>query len=408
MMDFFQMGMFGWTCCENAGRNGSNRDLPDDWAVHCEESTLSEHEVWRRSSARHLSADKRIVFQSREPTMEIPADARSDYTEAVTERLISLTEGSLASDAGDVSVHESFSKSEGADLVSESSPSTKCSEVGDAAWRSSSSLQIDEGTPTGVDSMSTSCQSALLQTRFVASEAAPSFERLVTDDSATTAKSANVISSSSADSSKAVIILDWDDTLCPTTWAMNLVESAKSEEELVKMEMEYARQLEEHSAAVVEFLRAARAVARVAVVTLASEEFFQRSAETFLEGARISELFEELGVKVYFAKRPANCNTNAEVAAKREAMKRCLANLYPSYGVWHGARWNVLSIGDSEIELTAIKQAVSSRWRKSKSLCKTCKLEPQPCLSTLTMQLQQVAPQLGAMVAMDKDFDRHC
>eukprot|EP00439_Symbiodinium_sp_Y106_P069655 s2599_g12.t1 len=64
------------TCCENAGRNGSNRDLPDDWAVHCEESTLSEHEVWRRSSARHLSADKRIVFQSRKPTMEIPADAR--------------------------------------------------------------------------------------------------------------------------------------------------------------------------------------------------------------------------------------------------------------------------------------------------------------------------------------------
>ncbi|CAE7026528.1 unnamed protein product, partial [Symbiodinium sp. CCMP2456] len=356
MMDFFQMGMFSWTCCENAGRNASNRDLPDDWAVHSEESTLSEHGVWRRSSARHLSADKRIVFQNREPTMEIPADARSDYTEAVTERLISLTEGSLASDCGDA---------EGADLASESSPSTKCSEVGDAAWRSSSSLQIDEGTPTGIDSMSTSCQSTVLPTRFVKAETAPTFQRLVTNDSATTAKSANVTSTSSADSSKAVIILDWDDTLCPTTWAMNLVESAKSEEELVKMEMEYARQLEEHSAAVVEFLRAARAVARVAVVTLASEEFFQRSAETFLEGARISELFEELGIKVYFAKRPANCNTNAEVAAKREAMKRCLANLYPSYGVWHGARWNVLSIGDSEIELTAIKQAVSSRWRKS-------------------------------------------
>ncbi|OLP91949.1 hypothetical protein AK812_SmicGene26298 [Symbiodinium microadriaticum] len=407
MMDFFRMGMFSWTCCENAGRNASNRDSPDDWTVHREDSTLSEHGVWRRNPARHLSADKRIVFQNREPTMEIPADARSDYTEAVTERLISLTEGSLASDCGDASVLESFAKSEGADVVSESSPSTKCSEVGDAAWRSSSSLQIDEGTPTGMDSIATSCQSTVLPTRMEVSEAAPTFERLVTSDSATTAKSANVSSTSSADS-KAVIILDWDDTLCPTTWAMNLVESAKSEEELMKMEMEYARQLEEHSAAVVDFLRAARKVARVAVVTLASEEFFQRSAETFLEGARISELFEELGIKVYFAKRPANCNTNAEVAAKKEAMKRCLANLYPSYGVWHGTRWNVLSIGDSEIELTAIKQAVSSRWRKSKSLCKTCKLEPQPCLSTLTMQLRQVAPQLAAMVAMDRDFDRHC
>ena len=42
------------------------------------------------------------------------------------------------------------------------------------------------------------------------------------------------------------------------------------------------------------------------------EEFFWQSSSTFLEGVHVKELFEELGIEVYFAERPAQMTFPAE------------------------------------------------------------------------------------------------
>ncbi|CAJ1330613.1 unnamed protein product [Effrenium voratum] len=92
---------------------------------------------------------------------------------------------------------------------------------------------------------------------------------------------------------------DWDDTLCPTSWALEQIRNCPDTAALLEAEKAHTEQLDAHAAAVVALLRAARSCARVAVVTLATKEFFTQSAETFLEGARIKELFRELGAGAF-------------------------------------------------------------------------------------------------------------
>eukprot|EP00440_Ansanella_granifera_P069244 gb/GFBE01075121.1/.p1 GENE.gb/GFBE01075121.1/~~gb/GFBE01075121.1/.p1 ORF type:complete len:568 (+),score=86.62 gb/GFBE01075121.1/:1-1704(+) len=202
----------------------------------------------------------------------------------------------------------------------------------------------------------------------------------------------------------AVIIFDWDDTLCPTTWALDIIKKAKNEAELAKIEQAHAPELAEHVVAVEQLLRAARSVARVAIVTLATPDFWKRSAETFLDGLNVKDLFPELGIKVYYATRqPRSSDIKPETVAKKKAMAKCLGHLYPAVSA-RGVRWNVLSIGDSAIEQEALKQLLSDR--SSSPLCKTLKFTTEPSLEQLTRQVQAVTPHLPEMVAHMKDFDR--
>merc|ERR1719188_591353 len=78
------------------------------------------------------------------------------------------------------------------------------------------------------------------------------------------------------DPDNAVIIFDWDDTLCPTWWA-----SAASglEDNAVRLDVDLHRaELHQHTATVMTILRAAKEVARVGVVTLATREWVTSSS----------------------------------------------------------------------------------------------------------------------------------
>mmetsp|Transcript_15864 Transcript_15864/g.37465 ORF Transcript_15864/g.37465 Transcript_15864/m.37465 type:complete len:419 (-) Transcript_15864:15-1271(-) len=407
------LGAFwSWTCCGKATDTAPRVDFLDEEPVVCQETALRSGVLGRPVVA--LPSDKVACYAADviEPswplsTVSTAPDLRSDYTDAVTEPLISepwIGEGSF------LSLRES-SKTE--DMASES-PSTKCSEVGDdvsmgfSSSPGASPCTIDEGPPSGAESVASVCSGVSLRKHGIRSEGdvpATPFIGVAfkSEEGTSSAQSSKASPSLTADSSKAVIIVDWDDTLCPTTWAMNLVESAKAEEDLAELEEAFSEQLEQHCVAVVKFLRAARAVAHVAIVTLASEDFFEQSAETFLEDVRVKELFTELGIKVHFAKRSGVAGSNPDVAAKMEAMKQSLSDAYPSSRLGHTARWNVLSVGDSEIEMKAIKQVLASRWRRP--LCKTVKFDSRPSLSTLTEQLQKLTPQLPAMVGCSTSFD---
>eukprot|EP00434_Breviolum_minutum_P020012 symbB.v1.2.017654.t1/scaffold1373.1/size231899/19 len=120
----------------------------------------------------------------------------------------------------------------------------------------------------------------------------------------------------------AVILVDWDDTLCPTSWVFEQIRRCPDNKALAAVEKSSGPLLDEHSKAVVAFLRAAHACAQVAVVTLATEEFFHQSATTFLENVRVSDLFKELGIEVHFAERPSQMSFPAEIDAKKKASFR--------------------------------------------------------------------------------------
>ncbi|CAJ1388623.1 unnamed protein product [Effrenium voratum] len=324
-------------------------------------------------------------------TYQLPLKAASFRTaSAIQEQVRNLSKGSRGSAARNLSKGSSSGRS------------TK-------AWQEVRPEESLPGFPLLIPS--TEKRSKSLSTRSTARSTAESLKRAVDSvgtNSGGTGPSADGKSpwspgtsrSFSKSSKDAVIIFDWDDTLCPTSWALEQIRNCPDTAALLEAEKAHTEQLDAHAAAVVALLRAARSCARVAVVTLATKEFFTQSAETFLEGARIKELFRELGIKVYFAERAQETNKATEVAAKSQAMTQCLSHLYGSQLM----RWNVLAIGDSTVELEALKKVLAGKWRTP--LCKTLKFDARPSLDQLTTQIQTVTPHLADMMACSKDFDR--
>jgi len=205
------------------------------------------------------------------------------------------------------------------------------------------------------------------------------------------------------DPGNAVMIFDWDDTLCPTWWASS---ASGLDDTTVRLDVELHREeLRQHSAAVEAILRTARSVARVGVVTLAKREWLNASFKRLFPDLDVEALFEELGIQVYCAvlNRSARNSspTQAPILAKKKAMSKCLQNLYRSRS--SQLRWNVTSVGDSSIEQHALKELLKENSRGT--VCKTVKFAADPTLQQLTCQLETLTPHIPRIVSYPKDFD---
>lgn len=89
--------------------------------------------------------------------------------------------------------------------------------------------------------------------------------------------------------------------------------------------------------------------------------------------------------------------------AKRRDMATCLEKFYSTPGQ---VRQNVISIGDSEAEQNAVKEALPRTGnRKMDSLCKSVNLLMRPTLSQLGNELKILLVWLSYMVKYEKDFD---
>mmetsp|Transcript_41929 Transcript_41929/g.98332 ORF Transcript_41929/g.98332 Transcript_41929/m.98332 type:complete len:602 (+) Transcript_41929:89-1894(+) len=196
----------------------------------------------------------------------------------------------------------------------------------------------------------------------------------------------------------AVIIFDWDDTLCPTFWAG----SHRSTEAL-----EAARvQLLEHARCVRAILHSARAVARVAIVTLATNDWVKASARRYLPTLDLEEILRDLDITVHSAtlnlRNGSRGHNDPRVVAKKRAMASCLKRMYG----WSSVPWNVVSIGDSTIERTALQELLADQDTSRRKLCKTVKLDTDPSLEDLTSQIKMLSPLLREMVLEERAFDR--
>lgn len=208
----------------------------------------------------------------------------------------------------------------------------------------------------------------------------------------------------------AVIMFDWDDTLLPTWYITDVVRPclAKRDEPL-SPSSPFWEPLAAHARAVAAMLTAARQVARVAIITLAQRPWVDHSADIFLPELHLSELLIELDIPVYYAREhvvrgqayAARMDEGVDMfmVAKRNAMVKCLRHIGPK----HVARLHVLSIGDSSVELQAIKEVL---WSSDEdSLCKTVKLMSDPPVQHLTDELQVITSWICQMVSYDQDFD---
>jgi len=200
----------------------------------------------------------------------------------------------------------------------------------------------------------------------------------------------------------AVILLDWDDTLCPSTWALR--KTGKTEAQLSRLAQENYMALRALTLAVEEALRLARSVARVAIVTHANAVWWRLSSHLF-PGVDVKALLEQLGIEIHYAaKSPCGTQDDCEwmaVMSKKKAMMKCLQQFYSQST---STKWNVLSVGDSHIEGKALQEL--ARERGSLMLGKTVKLMTEPSIGDLVAQLRALGPELEAMMKLPEGFHR--
>lgn len=213
-----------------------------------------------------------------------------------------------------------------------------------------------------------------------------------------------------------VILLDWDDTLFPTSH----MERARRG----RVAHEKSSALRLHARLVEATLRHARALGRVAIITLAQRGWVLQSAAQFLPGLDLPTLLQELDIPVYYAlehvsRDVAHLATSRSRArevlregadvwqrCKRAAMEKCLRRICRRR---QQLRLNVVSVGDSRIEQSALKAVLwsptAAKLPAGDHPCKTVKLAEAPTLDHLGDQLLSLSRSLPDIVAQREDFD---
>lgn len=209
-----------------------------------------------------------------------------------------------------------------------------------------------------------------------------------------------------------LIVLDWDDTLFPTSYVCKVVRPCEASDPSFTLQGSiFSEALRHHAELVRKTLIAAREFGSVAIVTLATREWFEESVRRYLLGLDLRELFEELDIPVYYSRDYLTPRYKAKLllctdksidsftVCKTMSMAKLLRRKRHNFGQVR----NVLSIGDSTTEQDAIKDAI---WRcNDPPLCKTMLLVPEPALDVLGGQLESITTWMQDMITCDSDFD---
>lgn len=227
---------------------------------------------------------------------------------------------------------------------------------------------------------------------------------------------------SSGPDEQTLIVFDWDDTLMPTSYVKANVENYWAPSQLAS-DSPILVPLRQHAETVAAILRAARAVGRVAIVTLSKKPWVHDSAEKFLPGLDLKALLEELGIPIYYGLDHVH-STVARLAqtqqgisqlqqggvdvleaCKRGAMAKCLRKVCGK----NTLQLNVLSVGDSDVEKKAIKDLLwfptPNQLPPGEHLCKTIKFMEEPTVQQLGDQLRVLRSRLVDMVSHREDVD---
>eukprot|EP00747_Dinoflagellata_sp_TGD_P089888 gnl/TRDRNA2_/TRDRNA2_164488_c0_seq2.p1 gnl/TRDRNA2_/TRDRNA2_164488_c0~~gnl/TRDRNA2_/TRDRNA2_164488_c0_seq2.p1 ORF type:complete len:326 (-),score=45.75 gnl/TRDRNA2_/TRDRNA2_164488_c0_seq2:24-1001(-) len=240
-----------------------------------------------------------------------------------------------------------------------------------------------------------------------------------------------------------IILFDWDDTLCPSTWirdnrpTLSFFKPAPDDEK-------YQKPLRELQKQVYAVLDLALKMGKVIIVTNAMETWVETSCRHFLP--ELLPLVNQ--IPVIYARSIFDVHTCEGAKAKGNDSKSVLPGMYPATGLnkltsSHGAnvqlaqqqydemapqRWkeiafqqeisgfysrysnqswkNVISIGDSIFERDAVRRVVMARPNVKKTCrTKTAKLLDEPEIDELIAQVRVIHDALGLMVQFDGNLD---
>jgi len=229
-----------------------------------------------------------------------------------------------------------------------------------------------------------------------------------------------------AEPTQTMIILDWDDTLFPTSEAFD-------HWNMPELTAEQERQIEEWREALTEFLEEACSLSHmVAIITNSRRPWVTDCVKRFAPdllpifmrrhcAPRVVYAFETLDLKKQLKSQCMNLRpvkhreidlvTRSEeeyreerTQAKYQAMKVLATEFYSQYS---GQTWkNILSMGDMSYEHDAVQELTFRRvHRKEKIHTKAIILPTEPTLSELNHQLKVSRHLLKAYVKFDGDLD---
>mmetsp|Transcript_29651 Transcript_29651/g.84714 ORF Transcript_29651/g.84714 Transcript_29651/m.84714 type:complete len:302 (-) Transcript_29651:59-964(-) len=194
---------------------------------------------------------------------------------------------------------------------------------------------------------------------------------------------------------KTVTIFDWDDTLFPTTW---LREQGLLGEQAAVTPAHDAR-LEALARLVAATLEAAKTRGGVAIVTNAEQGWVEMSCEEAMPSLQP----HLAGVRVISAssRHKRRC-PSAPTAWKCLAFAELVAEFYGSSGQSDATpRRNIISVGDSEHEMKALKRVATT----TACLAKCLKFCPRPSLEQLAGQHRELARFADDVVDHEGDLD---
>lgn len=223
-----------------------------------------------------------------------------------------------------------------------------------------------------------------------------------------------------------VIIIDFDDTIFPTTafrnrvWFRTWMSAKGTEPEIAEEDKAW---LLEFDLAAATMLRECMDIASVTCVTLAARPWVTRCLETFLPACHAA--FQDHKVEVYYAREEKNVRRQAKgrtesneedmannegvyVRQKMKAMEKVCKKAYGT-GSWK----NVLSIGDGPAERCALQDIgfshsnpVSKKSGQQKFFrIKTLKMLEEPTCEQLTTELKLLTSWIYPIVQADHDID---
>lgn len=214
------------------------------------------------------------------------------------------------------------------------------------------------------------------------------------DDSCETSPSTSTTTEKSSESSsKTTAILDWDDTICPST---HLASLGLRVDDPSALPPSLQRQLEQLEVAVINIVEEALRFGQVVIITNAEAGWVELSGRRFLP--RVVSFINSHDIKVVSARTSFESDfPDAPSSWKMAAFSQEVAVMFPNED-----ELNVLVLGDSMSERDAA-HALSSRLPNSR--VKTVKFVERPSIDQLMRQVQLVAQSLPDLATYASSFD---
>jgi hypothetical protein len=200
--------------------------------------------------------------------------------------------------------------------------------------------------------------------------------------------------------SDALIILDWDDTLCPTSY----IWSDKELQWDKPASPEKIEVLKRHAMAAEALLRLASSLGTVCIITLAQDPWVSMSIDNFLPN--LQGLLHELKIEVVYARNTLSRKIVRGIIADEsrdvaQAFKTAAMRHVVEQGTWA----NAISVGDSDAEFYSIQDVTFHHKGPRQCLCKAVKLAEKPDLETLTVELEVLHRWLPTIVDHSGDLE---